>query len=90
MEKLNYGNHGVLTSTNNTKVLRKKNTNKERKDSNIEVRPPSLQCPSLTFGGDVWGGGDVRCHGIALWGTTSIIYFRLLNLLFKRPFISKP
>jgi hypothetical protein len=83
VEKLNYGNHGVLTLTN-TKVLRKKNTNKERKDSNIEVWPSSLQCPSLTF------GGDVRCQGIALCGTTSIIYFRLLNLLFKRPFISKP
>jgi hypothetical protein len=37
VEKLNYGNHGVLVATNNTKVLRKKNTNKERKYSNIQL-----------------------------------------------------
>jgi len=30
VEKLNYGNHGVLAATNNTKVLRK---NKIRKES---------------------------------------------------------
>jgi len=37
------------------KMLKEKNTNKERKDSNIKVRLPSLRCPSLRFGGDVWG-----------------------------------
>jgi hypothetical protein len=66
VKKLNYGNHGVLASTNNTKVLRKKNTNKERKDSNMELWLLSLQCPSLRFGGDVWGRCKVS-HDWPMW-----------------------
>jgi hypothetical protein len=84
VKKLNYGDRGILATTNNKKMLRKNNTNKEREDSNVEVRSPSLQLPSLRF------GGDVRCHEIAQYGATSIICFRVLSLLFKKPFISKP
>jgi hypothetical protein len=37
VKKLNYGDHGILVATSNTKMLRKKNTSKEREDSNVEV-----------------------------------------------------
>jgi len=37
VKKQNYGDCGILAATSNTKVLRKKNTNKEREDSNVEV-----------------------------------------------------
>jgi hypothetical protein len=89
VEKLNYGNHGVLVATNNSKVLRKKNTNKERKDSNMELWLPSLQCPSLRFGGDVWGRCKVSqdCPYVAPY-RSSILGFQVCcskDLLSQNP-----
>jgi hypothetical protein len=39
VDKLNYSDLGVLAVMSNTKVLRKKHTNREGEDSSVEVRP---------------------------------------------------